>query len=88
MVRIRAVFKRPTAFSRDLRFPTEYLVAKGHVSTGYLAYNVQLATTLWYYRAYVARDHRHSAIGAAIRREARIVTGSTPMGTTSRRLAT
>jgi hypothetical protein len=37
LVRIRAVFKRPTAFSRDPRFPTDYLVAKGHVSTGYLA---------------------------------------------------
>jgi hypothetical protein len=37
LVRIRAVFKRPTAFSRDLRFPTDYLVARGHVSMGYLA---------------------------------------------------
>jgi hypothetical protein len=37
LIRIRAIFKRPTAFSRDLRFPTDYLVAKGHVSTGYLA---------------------------------------------------
>jgi hypothetical protein len=37
LVRIRALFKRATAFSRDLRFPTEYLVAKAHVSMGYLA---------------------------------------------------
>lgn len=37
LIRIRAIFERPIAFSRDPRFPSAYSVTKGQVSTAYLA---------------------------------------------------
>jgi len=36
-IRVRAVFKRATAFSRDPRFPTAYSIARGQIASGYVA---------------------------------------------------
>src|SRR4029079_7561569 len=36
------------------------------VSSLFLRHNPQLQTDLWYYRTYVARDHRHSGLAAQL----------------------